>query len=77
MLDYADQALDILAAAHERGIVHCDLKPDNVFVTTDGVIKILDYGIAIMADGSRRLTQPEGTLMGTPGFMPPEQARAR
>jgi serine/threonine protein kinase len=77
VLDYADQALDILAAAHERGIVHCDLKPDNVFVTTDGVIKILDYGIAIMADGSRRLTQPEGTLMGTPGFMPPEQARAR
>jgi eukaryotic-like serine/threonine-protein kinase len=77
VLDYADQALDILAAAHERGIVHCDLKPDNVFVTTDGVVKILDYGIAIMADGSRRLTQPEGTLMGTPGFMPPEQARAR
>jgi serine/threonine protein kinase len=77
VLDYADQALDILAAAHERGIVHCDLKPDNVFITTDGVVKILDYGIAIMADGSRRLTQPEGTLMGTPGFMPPEQARAR
>ncbi|MBN1607178.1 MAG: serine/threonine protein kinase [Polyangiaceae bacterium] len=77
VLDYAEQALDILAAAHERGIVHCDLKPDNVFITTDGVVKILDYGIAIMADGSRRLTQPEGTLMGTPGFMPPEQARAR
>jgi serine/threonine protein kinase len=76
-LDYADQALDILAAAHERGIVHCDLKPDNIFVTTDGVVKVLDYGIATMADGSRRLTQPVGTLMGTPSFMPPEQAGAR
>jgi serine/threonine-protein kinase len=75
----ADQLLDVLAAAHGHGIVHRDVKPENVFLTTSGRVKILDFGIARITEGSTRdlrATQ-EGTMMGTPAFMPPEQARGR
>ena len=72
----ADQLLDVLAAAHARGVVHRDIKPDNLFLTTSGSVKVLDFGIARLREWStaRKATDNGGT-MGTPAFMAPEQAR--
>jgi len=84
-LDYAQQIAQGLAAAHERGITHRDLKPENLFVTTDGRVKILDFGLAKLRplrnetvsseiDTRKQITDP-GTVMGTVGYMSPEQVR--
>jgi serine/threonine-protein kinase len=75
----ADQVLDVLAAAHDQGILHRDLKPENLFVTREGEVKVLDFGIARMREYSTSGRSPtrEGSAMGTPGFMAPEQARGR
>jgi len=74
------QLLDVLAAAHAKGIVHRDIKPENVFLTKDASIKVLDFGIASLREavnGTLSGATQTGHTMGTPSFMPPEQARGR
>ena len=76
VLALMDQVLATLEAAHEKQIVHRDLKPENLFLTREGVVKVLDFGIARMQDSSGNPSQTLG-VMGTPSFMAPEQARGR
>ena len=72
------QVLEVLAQAHAAGVVHRDLKPDNLFLTKDGETKILDFGTARLKEVSAdRSDTQTGVLMGTPSFMPPEQARGQ
>src|SRR6185295_5196647 len=67
VLNIADQLLDVLAAAHARGIVHRDIKPDNLFWTRDGRLKVLDFGIAraLEIEGLSGGTKT-GSVIGTP-----------
>jgi serine/threonine-protein kinase len=79
VLDYVDQVLDLLAVAHQKGILHRDIKPANVFLTNQGKIKVLDFGIARLNEpqGDAAPMTQTGTGIGTPSYMPPEQARGR
>jgi len=85
-IDYGVQIARGLAAAHEKGIIHRDLKPENLFVTKDGRVKILDFGLAKLTqpqsssqhDGPTLTAETEkGVVMGTVGYMAPEQVRGQ
>jgi peroxiredoxin len=65
-----------LAAAHAAGVVHRDIKPSNVIVTRDGVVKIVDFGVALSREQTIDALTRTGQIVGTPGYMAPEQARA-
>ena len=74
----AADLLHVLDAAHARGIVHRDVKPDNVFLLTSGKLKLLDFGIArLRTMTAAGTTTASGAILGTPAFMSPEQARGR
>ncbi|MCI0664551.1 MAG: protein kinase [Acidobacteria bacterium] len=85
-VDIAIQISSALAAAHETGIVHRDIKPENVMVRRDGIVKVLDFGLAKLTEPQYNSSDPDsptfwkldtdpGTVMGTASYMSPEQAR--
>ena len=84
-IDIGAQIASAVGAAHDKGIVHRDLKPENLFVTTDGRVKVLDFGLARVAEppataaAGATVTQVKtgaGIVLGTVGYMSPEQVRA-
>jgi serine/threonine protein kinase/WD40 repeat protein len=80
-LDVALAVAEALASAHRAGIVHRDIKPENIMLRSDGYVKVLDFGLAKLMDGSRPFNQTDppitdpGMVMGTVTYMSPEQLR--
>jgi len=78
VVELSGQLLDVLERAHARGIVHRDIKPDNLYLLPDGTLKVLDFGIAKMREAlARSETTRTGVFLGTPDFMAPEQVAAK
>ena len=80
-LKIALQTAEAVAVAHEHDVIHRDLKPSNIKITPDGIVKVLDFGLAKALGGEpsekpTTITQP-GRLLGTPAYMSPEQARGK
>ena len=79
LLSISLQMADALAAAHSQGIIHRDIKPSNIIITPRGQVKVLDFGLAKLLEGSIAVGDSElthtGAMLGTPSYMSPEQAR--
>jgi serine/threonine-protein kinase len=75
VLAHAERVLDVLSAAHDRGVIHRDIKPDNIFLTAAGELKVMDFGIARLLEATS--ATKTGEVLGTPAFMAPEQAAGR
>ena len=74
-IEYGIQIADGLSAAHEKGIIHRDIKPENIMIRKDGIVQVMDFGLAKLA-GLSRLTKP-GSTVGTLGYMSPEQVQGQ
>jgi Tol biopolymer transport system component/predicted Ser/Thr protein kinase len=75
-IDIGIQVADGLAAAHEKGIVHRDIKPENIMIRKDGIVQVMDFGLAKLRGRATRLTK-EGSTVGTAGYMSPEQVQGQ
>lgn len=77
VLALTDQLLEVLACAHPKGILHRDIKPANIYLTRDGAVKLLDFGLARVRElSAEAMDQSDGIVFGTVSYIAPEQARA-